>query len=377
MIEINGYIFSLTESILLIGFGIGFLIQFFYQLLMASFSLSGKKKGKQEIYPSVSVVVTSRNYEEDLRILIPSLLEQEYPEFEVVVVDDCSSDETEWFLTQLKLETSKLRTSRILQETEFPNALALTIGIRAATKDWVLFLNPLCRIKGKDWLKSYFGSINADTEVVIGFARYANNVGSMRKFFRYENFESFLLSGMAKILGLPMPVSDINIAYERDKFLKKRGFAAVLDSPFSENELYLNKISGRKNTAFSLGTSSVVSFYGDMDWSDGMNYKKKQLLLHGKFSFGQIIFLIFNTLSRLLFDGATIALVIISPWRIEVAAFWLLKEIHEMIWGIVTMKRLGEKNLFPGLVILRSVLPFFNGFLLMIRLFSRSRRKWR
>ena len=377
MIEISGFSFGVAEFVLLIAFGIAFLIQFFYQLLMTTFGFSGKKKAVQDTFPSVSIIITSRNYEENLRNLVPSLLEQDYPDFEVVVVDDCSSDGTEWYLTELKLQSAKLKTSRILQETDFPNALAITIGIRAATKDWLVFLNPLCSIDGKDWLKSFTEHIKPETEAVFGFVKYIHTSGSMKKFFRYENFDSFLLYGSASYMGLPMPVSDMNIGYKREQFLARRGFAAVLDTPFSENELYLNKISNRKNSVYLLNPKSAVLYDGEMDWYDGINYKKKQLLLRGKFSFGQSFFLWMNTLSRLIFDGSMVALLVLSPWRIWVAGVWLFKICHELVWGVIAMKRLGEKKLFPGLLLLRSVLPFFNGVLIINQLFTGSKRKWK
>jgi len=309
--------------------------------------------------------------------LVPTLLEQDYPDFEVVVVDDCSYDGTEWYLTELKLQYAKLKTSRILQETDFPNALAITIGIRAATKEWLIFLNPLCRVKDKEWLKSFAEAFEPETEAVFGFVKYANANGSMKKFIKYENFDSFILYGSARYLGLPMPISDMNIAYKREQFLDRRGFAAVLDSPFSENELYLNKISTRKNSAYILNPSAAVSFDGEMDWYDGMNFKKKQLLLKKKFTVGQSVFLWINTISRLVFDASMIALLIISPLRLWVAAIWLFKIIHELVWGIVGMKRLGEKKLFPGLILLRSVHPLFNGILSLNQIFTGQKRKWK
>jgi glycosyltransferase involved in cell wall biosynthesis len=362
MIEISGFSFGVPEFWLLIAFVTTFLVQFFYQVLVIAFTLSGKKNSKQEDSPSISIIITSRNYEENLRSLIPSLLEQDYPDFEVVVVDDCSSDGSEWYLTELKLQSAKLKTSRILQETDFPNALAITIGIRAATKDW---------------LSSYAKAIQPETEAVFGFVKYTNGTGSMRKFFRYENFDSFLLYGSASYLGLPMPVTDMNIAYKREEFLKRRGFAAVLDTPFSENELYLNKISNRKNAAYLLDPTSAVYYDGEMNWYDGINYKKKQLMLRRKFSIGQIIFLSVNTISRMVFDISMVALLILSPWRLWVAAIWLFKIVHEMVWGIVGMKRLKEKNLFPGLVFLRSILPLFNGLLFVNQFITGSKRKWK
>ena len=377
MIEISGFSFSVAELLLLVGFVLTFLIQLFYQLLMAMFTLSGRKKEKPVEYPSISIIVPSRNYEDNLRELIPSLLEQEYPDFEVVVVDDCSSDGTEWYLAGLKLESDKLKTSRIIQETDFPNALVITIGVRAASKEWLIFLNPLCRVGGNGWLKAVASGMHPVTEAVFGFVKYTKADGSMHKFFRYENFESYMLYGSARYLGLPMPVSDMNIAYKREQFLNLKGFAAVLDARFSENELYINKISNRKNSSFLFERSSVISYSGDTDWQDGMNFKKKQLLMKKKFTPGQRLFLWINTVSRLGFDTTMVALLILSPWRFWIAGVWLFKIIHELIWGIIGMKRLGERNLFPGLLILRSTVTIVNAILSVKLLFTRRKRKWK
>ena len=376
MIEINGFTFGVVEFALLVIFILTFCIQLFYQLLLSLFTLSGKKKEKQTEYPSISIIVPSRNYEENLRELIPTLLDQDYPDFEVVVVDDCSADGTEWYLAGLKMETSKLKTSRIIQETDFPNALVITIGVRAATKEWLIFLNPLCRVGSNNWLKSFASAMRPKTDAVLGFVKYANHSGSMQKFFRYENLNTYLLHGSARYLGLPMPIYDINIAYKREQFLNLKGFAAVLDVRFSENELFINKLSGRKNTSYLLDRPSVINYGGDTQWQDWINHKKKQLYLKRKFTFGQRGYLFINILSRLLFDGSMVALLILSPWRLWIGGIWLFKIIHELIWGVVGMKRLGEKNLFPGLLIMRTTLPLFNSFLSFKLLFTRKKRKW-
>jgi poly-beta-1,6-N-acetyl-D-glucosamine synthase len=377
MIEISGFSFGVAELALLSGFVLMFLIQLFYQLLIATFTLSGKKKDKHTDYPSFSIIVPSRNYEENLRELIPSLLEQDYRDFEVVVVDDCSSDETEWYLAELKLQSNKLKTSRIIQETDFPNALAITIGVRAASKEWLVFLNPLCRVTSKEWLKSFAEGLRPETEAVFGFVKYNSPTGSMRKFIRYENFDSFILYGSARYLGLAMPITDMNIAYKREQFLSRRGFAAVLDSPFSENELYLNKISSRKNSVYLFDNSTAVTYTGETDWYDGLNFKKKQLLLRSKFTAGQTLYLWNNTLSRLVFDVSMIVLLVLSPWRLWVAGIWLFKIVHELIWGIVAMKRLGEKKIFPGLIFFRSIIPLFNSYIYMNQFFTGQKRKWK
>lgn len=377
MIEIYGFSFGVVEVVLLAIMVLTFLIQLFYQILVIAFTIRIKKRGATDHHPSISIILPSRNYEERLRSLVPALLEQNYPDFEVVVVDDCSSDGTEWYLTELKLKYSKLRTSRIVQETDFPNALAITIGIRAATKDWLVFLNPLCRVNGPEWLASYAESLTDNRQAAFGFVKYVNPKGSMRKLIRYENFNSFVMAGCARLMGSPMPVTDMNIAYRREPFLNRRGFAAVLDTPFSENELYLNKIANRKNSVYLSKPDSSILYDGEMDWYDGVNFKKKQQLLRRKFSFGQSFFLWLNNFSRLLFNISAIALVILSPWRIWIGAIWLVKVIHETIWSGVTLKRMGERKILGSAILLRFFLPFLNGIFYVNSLFTGQKQKWK
>jgi poly-beta-1,6-N-acetyl-D-glucosamine synthase len=377
MIEIYGVIFNIRDLILLSLLGLALLVQLFYLLLIAIFVLNGRKKDNSIHYPSVSVILTSRNYEDNLKKILPELLEQDYPDYQIVVVNDCSTDGTEWYLSGLKLQYPHLKTTRIIQETDFPNALAISVGIRAASKEWMIFLNPLCIIPDKNWLKSYAENLSPEKEVIYGYVNFSMCKGSMQSLLRFEIFDSFILYGTARLLGIPMPILDVNIAYKREEFLERRGFAAVLESPFRENELYMNKISTRNNSTYILKKSASVEYSDDANWSDFMNFKRKQLLLKQKFTVGQRLYLGLNANSRLAFNILMIILVIISPLRLWIAGSWLFKNIIEMTFGIVGMRRLGEKNLFPGVSLYKSVSPLINSLVLLNQLFIGNRRKWK
>ena len=152
-IDFGGFQFTIEEFIGLALFGLAFLVQLFYLILLIKFIFSGKQKNKEPNLPSISIIVTSRNYLEQLQELLPTLLSQDYPDFEIVVVDDCSTDGTDWLLAELKISHGNLKTTKIIQETDFPNALAITIGVRASSKEWLVYLSPLCRITDSQWLK--------------------------------------------------------------------------------------------------------------------------------------------------------------------------------------------------------------------------------
>ena len=376
-IEFGGFQFMIEEFIGLALFGLAFLVQLFYLILLIKFIFSGKQKNKEPNLPSISIIVTSRNYLEQLQELLPTLLSQDYPDFEIVVVDDCSTDGTEWFLAEMKISHGNLKTTKIIQETDFPNALAITIGVRASSKEWLVYLSPLCRITDNQWLKNYAQRLEPDKEVSIGYMHFNEATGSYKSWLRFENFTSYLLSGAGQACSVAMPVFEFNLAYRRETFLDLRGFAAVLDSPFSENELFINKIGTRKNTVVHLNKMTPVAFTGETEWIDLVEFKKKQLMLRRKFSAGQRIFRTLNLISRLVLTASLIFLLIVSPLLFWILGTWGFLLIFEMTWIAVATKKIGEKNFLPMLLVYKAFLPFINIYFVIVQLFNGQKRKWK
>ena len=375
-IDFGEFQITIEEFIGLLIFGVAFLVQLVYLILLIKFIFSGKQKNKEPNLPSVSIIVTSRNYREQLQHLLPTLLAQDYPNFEVVVVDDCSTDGTDWLLAELKISHGNLKTTRIIQETDFANALAITIGIRASSKEWLVYLSPLCRVKDNQWLRNYAQRLEPDKEVSIGYMYYSAT-GSYKSWMRFENFISYLLSGAGKSCGVAMPVFEFNMAYRREKFLELRGFAAVLDSPFSENELYINKIAATKTTVVQMNKTTPISYTGESEWIDLLEFKKKQLTLRRKFSAGQRFFRSLNLISRMSLTASLIFLLIVSTWKFWILGAWTFLLIFEMVWIAVATNKLGEKNFLPMLLIYKTFLPFLNSYFIVNQLFTGQKRKWK
>jgi len=376
-IDFAGFQFSVEEFIGMILFGLAFLVQLVFLILLFKFILSGKQKSEAPNQPSISIIVTSRNYQDQLKELLPTLLSQDYPDYEVVVVEDCSTDGTDWLLAELKISHGNLKTTKIIQETDFPNALAITIGVRAASKDWLVYLSPLCRVNDNQWLKNYAQRLGTEKEVCIGYMHYNDAKGGYKSWLRFENFTSYLLSGSGQALGLAMPVFEFNMAYRREKFLELRGFAAVLDSPFSENELFINKIGTKKNTVVQNNKTTPIAYLGESEWIDLVEFKKKQLMLRRKFSTGQRFFRTLNLINRLILTASLVLLLVVSTLKFWILGIWAFLLIFEITLIAVETKKLGEKNLLPMLLVYRAFLPVINIYFVFNQLFTGNKRKWK
>ena len=111
--------------------GVFFLYHLVSVLYKCLLICSKEKKIPQEEKEGVSVIITSNNRAEELRKNLPYFLNQEDTNFEVIVVDECSEDETQEVLTEMQKKYSQLRTTRIFPETKFRSTkkLAINIGI--------------------------------------------------------------------------------------------------------------------------------------------------------------------------------------------------------------------------------------------------------
>lgn len=91
--------------------------------------------------PALSIIVPARNEERQIERCVRSLLAQRYPDFEVIVVDDCSYDGTHAILDRLARDHDRLKVidGLPLAEGWIGKSWALTQGADAARGAWMLF----------------------------------------------------------------------------------------------------------------------------------------------------------------------------------------------------------------------------------------------
>src|SRR6187402_1891733 len=65
----------------------------YYVIVFGKFAFVKAKKNNPKKIP-VSVIVCAKNEAENVAQFIPILAEQNYPDYEIVLIDDASSDET-------------------------------------------------------------------------------------------------------------------------------------------------------------------------------------------------------------------------------------------------------------------------------------------
>ncbi len=214
----NGYLLLVCAGLFLFR-----LINIIYcTVLVCRKEKSFSKNGKT----GVSLIITANNKAEELKENLDYFLSQDYAPYEVIVVDECSEDDTQDVLAEMQQKHPALRTTRIFPDTKFRSTkkLAINIGILAARYDIVLFAEINSRPLSGSWVKAMASYFTPDTAVVLGYANYAAekekiNFHRMYRFLRYLKM-LLLVKGKSYVLG-----DGYNMAYRKSLYLTSKVFS--------------------------------------------------------------------------------------------------------------------------------------------------------
>ncbi len=252
------YIFYGTAGVFLFCF----LVQLFFILFrhgkLRSFT-SYIVDEEREILP-VSVVICARNEQENLKANLPLVLEQHYPNFEVVVVNDCSNDDSEYVLRELSTRYSSLRVVTLTDNARFRHGkkFAVTMGIKAARHEHLLFTDADCRPDSPLWIEHMQRHFSSTTSIVLGYSPYEKLGGLLNALIRFEtlftaiNYLSFALAGK------PYMGVGRNMAYKKSLFFSKKGFASHIHIPSGDDDLFVNEHASRENTLIEISEESQM-----------------------------------------------------------------------------------------------------------------------
>lgn len=164
---------------LLIVLAAALLIQLFYYWFVfgkLAFYKAGKHRFSDET-PPVSVVICAKNEYHNLVRFLPLVLEQDYPQYEVLVVNDASDDDTFYLLRELSDKYSHLKVVTIMENLNFfrGKKFPLSLGIKSASYDNLLLADADCSPAGKNWIRSMRAAFTDNTEIVLGYGAYLSH----------------------------------------------------------------------------------------------------------------------------------------------------------------------------------------------------------
>lgn len=225
--------------------------------------------------PSVSIVVYAHAEEaEDLPNLLPALLAQKYPQFEVIVVNDGVSFEVQNAIALYECEHDNVYQTGI-PDTVYNvsrKKLGITLGIKAAKNDVIVLTESNCKPVSDNWLSSIARNFVPGVNVVLGYTRMMDKSGAKQSGFQVFNRALFAMKYFSfAILKKPYMGVGSNLAYRKEVFFANKGFSSKLNLHFGDDDLLVNEIANGRNTRIEVSPDSIVeSFYEDVReaWSE-------------------------------------------------------------------------------------------------------------
>jgi len=373
-----------TTHLILLGLLLAmFLIQAWYWLgyyRRAAFA-KPESAGAKTSLPPLSVVICARNEAENLARFLPDVLKQDYPSFEVVVVNDCSEDNSYDVLGDLMKKFPNLKVSMIQKDPGFTHTkkLAMLIGIKAAKNDLLVFTDADCRPASPQWLRQVAAAAEGNnTDIVIGYGAYNEEKGLLNSYIRYETmFVAMQYFGMA-MAGKPYMGVGRNLAYRRTFFFAKGGFGPHNHIMSGDDDLFVNRNATSGNCSLMMTHDSFTLSVAAKTVREWAKQKKRHLTAAVYYKNQDKLRLFLEPFSRVTWYGLLITmLIMLASWPVvaflAVARFAMRAVILRKAAAVFNERRLWFVSLFFDIFA-----PFLTAFLYLTnRRKGKGRETWK
>jgi glycosyltransferase involved in cell wall biosynthesis len=320
------------------------------------------KKSSQDFIDNtagVSIIIAAKNEKENLQKLIPFILDQAYPSFEVIIVDDFSTDGSD------KLDFGDLRCKIICATHDIlGKKAALAQGIDEAKYDLLLFTDADCVPKTKNWISKMVGKMDSNKDIVLGFSPMEHQTHFVAWLSRYETIHTALLYlGLAKF-GMPYMGVGRNLLYRKSKFLKSGGFNTHHNIPAGDDDLQIQRMSSQHNVDIQIHPDAWVYTQPKPNFTSYFRQKSRHLGVSQHYKLPIKLGLGFVTLLQWCFYGFLLYSLAkfgpISLWGIftAMALFFIMAKVSSDLGD----KLVGRRSLYLDFIfILLQPLTFLSG----------------
>jgi len=187
--------------------------------------------------PFISVVVAMRNEASNVDSLLESLLNQSYADYEVILVDDHSTDDT---LSVVRRYTGD-RSLRVMVSAGEGKKHAITSGIAAARGTWIVTTDADCR-HHPSWLEALASAMGENVNMVCAPVVISDSGSVWGKLQQTEFFSVMALTIASFYWRKPVMCNGANLAYRKSIFEKVGGFSGNEGVPSGDDEFMMRKV---------------------------------------------------------------------------------------------------------------------------------------
>jgi len=333
----------------------------YYIFLFRKFSYTKPKETAIYNVP-VSVIICARNEADNLSSNLESILTQNHTNFEIIVVNDASTDETSIVLNAFEKRYQNLKIIDIKPTSNYTGNKknALTKGIETAAYNNLLFTDADCAPASSNWINEMTSHFSHDKIIVLGYGAYEKIKGSfLNKIVRFETLLTAIQYFSYANIGIPYMGVGRNLAYTKDAFLKANGFTNHSHIKSGDDDLLINEIATKNNTAICLSHHSFTISVPKKSFTKWFHQKRRHVTTANHYKpIHQFLLGLFYLSQFLCWFLAIILLAFSFKWLLVTILLIIRLIIQYTILG-KTAKKLNEKDLILLFPILDLMLVIF------------------
>ena len=337
--------------------------------------------------PPVSVILCAHNEAYNISQYLPVLLTQDYPEYEVIVVDDGSEDETRAMVERYMVCDPRLHLTFVPYGARVGSTkkLALTLAAKAAKYDYLLLTDADCVPESNRWISEMMRGFQSSKDIVLGFSPYFAEKGHVNRLVRYDTLFNGLHYLGAALCGHPYMGVGRNLAYRKGLFFESGGFTHLMNKIAGDDDLFVNHVATKTNTAVVLSRDSFTWSLPKKTMKEWWQQKRRHLSVSPAYKESTKIRLGIEPMLRGLFYATALLMMVIYfptsytelpaiPFMVAVGLF-LVRWILQTAVLNVSARRMGLKrfNMFSVLWF-DITLPLVSAWILTMP--KRSGAKW-
>lgn len=297
-------------------------LQLLYVILFFGRLAYKKLPPRNPQFPPLSVVIAARNESDNLFENLPKILNQNYPDFEVVVVNHQSIDDSRHLLSAMQREYKHLvvmeveRSKHLLASKKLP----LTLGIKKAQHEHLILTDADCSPASENWLRRMAEQFTDQKQIVIGYGPYKMEKGFLNKIIRFDSTMIAVHYFSMALMRVPYMAVGRNLAYTKTAFNSVSGFKSHYAVASGDDDLFIQEAARKRNYTIQLEPESFVYSDAKTTWETFVLQKRRHYSTSSRYKVFKKALLGIYPLTTLLLLVSFVILIVQPEWRIHAGA---------------------------------------------------------
>lgn len=326
---------------------------------------------------NISIILAVRNEEQNIREIVGKFKEQQFEDYQLLVINVHSEDNTDGILNVLAETNPKLKVTSLSQETQFSEKQIINIGLKGASSPWIVLLTSSTGEINPAWLATMNGLLEPETDLIIGYTNIERLKGFRNLICRLERFNQFIISGAWTLAGKPFVFNENNVLFKKSMYFDTLGFRHKMNRNFANLELIFNENMKKGRVKLTTNPDLAVREHIEDDRGDHIRLLKKGVQIRQSLSWSKKISLFMDDVTRIVLPALVATVIILHPeYWITFSALPLIYLILLAVIVKMLLNRLNERKIFLSSFAYILIKPILNWWFFWSMYLIHRRSRW-